>query len=250
MAYSKLFVVTGANSELGSQIVGDLSRQFGADKIIATTRTDTGEAFRSLPNVSTLPHVDLATQKGVQELESKVSEDACDQMFMVHCAGAFPSPGLVVVSDVDCLRKTIDDNFVSFAGALRSVLPGMRRKHFGRILAFSSHTSRSNAPYFAAFDASKRALESLVRSAANESAKYGIAVNALAIATLSIQTERKMKPSGDHESWLKLEDVSRASIDLLLLSDLINGNVIHCWRHSDSFFGMSVMERNSLNVEY
>lgn len=242
--------MTGANSELGSQIIGDLSYRFEVDKIIATTRTDTAETFVGLSNVRTLPNVDLGTPQGSQELETAVGEEEGDQIYMVHCAGTFPRPELIAVSDIQSLERTLNDNFVSFAGGLRAVLPWMRLRHFGRILAFSTHTLHFNTPYFASFDASKCALESLVRTAANESAKYGIAINAFAIATLGLSTERAMKPKGDHRSWLKLEEVSADSINALMWSVHINGNVIDYWGHSDSFFGMSVMERNSLDIDY
>ncbi len=75
----------------------------------------------------------------------------------------------------------VNSNVTLALGAIREVLPGMRRRRYGRILLFGvvgAETPRA-APRAHAYRAAKSALLSLGRSVAHEEAPHGITVNVI-----------------------------------------------------------------------
>jgi NAD(P)-dependent dehydrogenase (short-subunit alcohol dehydrogenase family) len=244
----KLYVVTGLKSELAAEIVQTiLDRALG--DVIATTRSELS-GFTQRSGLTVVPGVDLATSDGIKTTQEFIDAARCDAIALIHCAGFFPMPSTIRYASLNDAQAAFAGNYLSFVGALQGILPRMRDLRNGRILAFTSHTTDLTPPYLGLFNASKSALESLIKTTANESARHGIAANGLAVATLSTQAEFKLKPSGDHGNWLGIREVAEVSLQILAMSDIINGNIIQCWRHSDSFFGQSYLERNCLSKDY
>ena len=62
---------------------------------------------------------------------------------------------------------------------IRAVLPGMRERDWGRIVAVASTAAKVGTPYTASYTASKHALLGLVRAVAAETAGSGVTSNAV-----------------------------------------------------------------------
>jgi 3-hydroxybutyrate dehydrogenase len=82
-------------------------------------------------------------------------------------------------SDAALFKRMMDVNFMGVVHAVQAVLPSMRDKHHGRIIAIASTAGLKGYAYVSAYGAAKHAVVGLVRSLALELATTGITVNAV-----------------------------------------------------------------------
>jgi NAD(P)-dependent dehydrogenase (short-subunit alcohol dehydrogenase family) len=73
----------------------------------------------------------------------------------------------------------MDVNFMGVVHAMRVVLPGMKGRTYGRIVAIASTAGLKGYPYVSAYSAAKHAVIGLVRSLALELAATSVTVNAV-----------------------------------------------------------------------
>ena len=97
---------------------------------------------------------------------------------VVHCAG-WNRPGPAETVTVEDLEKAMAVNVFGFFWVLRHLLPGMKRRKRGAVVAISSlyglYSRRNRLPYAT----SKHALNGLMRTLALELGRHGIRVNLL-----------------------------------------------------------------------
>jgi NAD(P)-dependent dehydrogenase (short-subunit alcohol dehydrogenase family) len=239
-------VVTGAAGGLGRAVIEASAKRKRIKRLVAVYRNRV--ASNPVKNQISLNGLDLSTEEGVDRLETAISAHASLGIVLLHCAGMFPAPVPLHKLKMEEFTSSLSANVVSFVGAIKSVVPVMRARHYGRIIAFSSHTQKDAYPYMGAFNAAKGALEAAVQTAANENARFGIAANTINVATLQTEPERLMKPSGRFSDWVPVDALAEFALDLALSTRTgLNGSNLHFWLHSQSFFGSSVFERNSIN---
>ena len=82
-------------------------------------------------------------------------------------------------SDAALFRRMIDVNFMGVVHAIQAVLPGMKDRPYGRIVAVASTAGLKGYPYVSAYSAAKHAVVGLVRSLALELAGTPVTVNAV-----------------------------------------------------------------------
>ena len=80
---------------------------------------------------------------------------------------------------VDKWNAIIAINLSSAFHAMRAVLPGMKARRWGRIINTASAHALVASPYKAAYVAAKHGIAGLTKTAALETAQYGITVNAI-----------------------------------------------------------------------
>ena len=80
---------------------------------------------------------------------------------------------------VDKWNAIIAINLSSAFHAMRAVLPGMKARKWGRIVNTASAHALVASPYKAAYVAAKHGIAGLTKTAALETAQYGITVNAI-----------------------------------------------------------------------
>lgn len=239
-------IITGAGGELGQQALASALDRPDVDHIIALTRGPQIDCDNT--RCTSVTRADLTMASGISSLSAAVAANGTAHFGLLHCAGDFPVAGPLHSAGLDAVAKTFSANVLSFLGAVEAVVPTMRRVGRGGIVAFTSHTQAAAYPFLGAFNLSKAALLSAVQTLANENARFTIAANAIAIATLQTETERRIKPDGSYADWIPASEVAAYAIDLALAArPVVNGSEIQFWRHSDSFFGTSVFQRNSLD---
>lgn len=238
-------VVTGASGFLGKAIVASAAQDPRLSQVIAVHRKESGERLQKCEQ---LFGTNLSTSAGQDSLRKAIGKSRPAKISLIHCAGHFPRLAALHATGETELRRTIDDNLVSLIGTARALVPAMRRQCWGRIVAFSSHARSEHYPYMGLFNLAKAALESAIQTLANENARFGISANALMIATLSTEFERSLKPQGSFSDWLDPASVAQFALDIACSDNaLLNGTLLHYWKHSDSFFGQSAFERNSID---
>lgn len=243
------FVITGASSFLGRAFAKMLCEN-SEYKVLLTTRSefDFGELSK-YKNVNCLPGIDLTVEDDIMRLTTEINNFLPNMFHVINCVGYFPGYATIEEIDTSTVKKVFDSNVISLYSVAHNLLPLMRERKGGHFLAFSTHTSYQNYPKMSAFTAAKTAVESLIKGIANEYLEDGISANTIALATLLTEAELKIKPKGDSKNWLRTEDVCEFVEGIILQpSKLMNGNVIHIYQHSNSYFHQSYFDRISSKI--
>lgn len=82
-------------------------------------------------------------------------------------------------SDDALFARMMDVNFMGVVHAIRAVLPEMKDRPYGRVVAIASTAGLKGYVYVSAYSAAKHAVLGLVRSLALELASTGVTVNAV-----------------------------------------------------------------------
>jgi NAD(P)-dependent dehydrogenase (short-subunit alcohol dehydrogenase family) len=126
-----------------------------------------------------------AVRKGVQQIES----DLGPVDILVNNAGIPPDvAGLVGPfkdSDPSFWHKFMDLNFYGSLYIIRTVLPGMVKRVWGRIIQISSLLGSQGVPIgLALYGGSKAGIEGVLRNIAIEEARSGVTVNSVALGLM------------------------------------------------------------------
>lgn len=244
MAEQHSFVVTGANSFLGRAFAKLLSKN-GDYKVFLTSRSKFNfNGLLEKKNVFYLPEIDLTVESEAEKLATAINDFLPDRFHVINCLGYFPGYETIEEIKIETAKKIFDSNVLTLYSVANKLLPLMCKRKGGHFIGFSTHTSYQHYPKMVAFTAAKTAVESLIRGIANEYLEKGINANAIALATLLTETELKIKPKGDSKNWLNTDEVCELVENIILQpSKLINGNVIHIYKYSDSFFHQSYFDR-------
>ena len=120
---------------------------------------------------------DVADQAAVK---AAVAEAAARQPIDILIANAgIAESAPFVKSDAALFRRMMDVNFMGVVHAVQAVLPAMKDRPYGRIVAVASTAGLKGYAYVSAYSAAKHAVVGLVRSLALELASTGITVNAV-----------------------------------------------------------------------
>lgn len=174
-------LVTGAGSGMG-RATSVLLAVRGAD-VLATdvdpdTAAETAELCRGAGGKARAARLDVADHDAV--VERIAASEAADGPLdvAVHCAGTVT---FEVVADV--AEAEIDSVLAVSLGGLhavtRALLPGMRERGFGRLIAFSSLNAKTPPPELGHYSAAKAAMIGYVQAVALEVAPVapGVTVN-------------------------------------------------------------------------
>lgn len=234
------FLITGASCSLGSAFLNELSNR--DCKVIATSRRTLEVPLD--PDVLQVPDIDLTDDNDLDRLSQVLDSEFDYRFHVINCTGHFPGYVDVVDTKMQEAKQVFDGNVLAVIGAATKFIPMMARLGGGHFIAFSSHTVYQHYPKLAAFTAAKAALESLIKGIANEYSGVGIVANTFALATLLTELEKKMKPKGDFANWLNPESVANTVVKFVQENNnLVNGNTIHLFKHSETYFRQSYFER-------
>jgi NAD(P)-dependent dehydrogenase (short-subunit alcohol dehydrogenase family) len=138
----------------------------------------------------------------------------------IHLAGGFAG-GKVAETDKTALMTQIDNNLTSCFLCCRTAVNAMLAdSQGGRIVNVAARPAlewRSGAG-MSAYAVAKAGVAALTVALAEEVAKDGILVNAVAPSIMDTPANRKAMPKADHSAWPKVEEVA-ATIAFLASSD-------------------------------
>ena len=212
----------------------------GIGTAIAQELIDLGHQVVSLDRVasrvaSQSSIIDVADEVGVNDAVRKAAEghDGIDGLV---CAAGMVTESPVEEMSLADWRRVTDASLTGTFLATRAVLPYMKRKRRGKIVALSSGYGTKGYRNGAHYAAAKGGIEAFIKSVALEVAEFGITANAIAPGP----TETAMLDVGDQERRTRLPqlipmkrmglpaDVAAAAIFLLgEKSNYITGQVIH-----------------------
>ena len=133
---------------------------------------------------------------------------------LVHLVGGFAGGQPVHETDDATLDRMLDMNLKSAFHVVRAVLPHMRNRGGGRILAIGSRAAVEPSPGAGAYAASKAALVSLIRTVAAENKDRCISANVILPGTMDTPANRKSDPQADYSKWVQPNQVANLLITL------------------------------------
>jgi NAD(P)-dependent dehydrogenase (short-subunit alcohol dehydrogenase family) len=200
-------VVTGGTGALGQAVVAGLV-EAGAVCHVPWRHEAEAERFpyRDHRQVKLLGPIDLADEGGV----ARLFEGIPLLWASIHIAGGFAMLPLAETTKAEFM-KLIDTNLVScFLCSAAAVNAIARAGKGGRIVNTGARQAlewRSGAG-MVAYTASKAALAALTVALAEEVAKEGILVNAVAPSIMDTPANRAAMPKANYDAWPKVEEVA------------------------------------------
>jgi NAD(P)-dependent dehydrogenase (short-subunit alcohol dehydrogenase family) len=177
----KVIAVTGGAQGLGEAVcrrmaargwtvaVVDVNAE-GAARVAATCVREGGNAFPVA--------VDLASDDGPATLVAQTVRAAGGLDVLVNCAAVAPAEAFLEMS-ASAWDAALRVNVRGVALAMAAAARAMADRGGGRIINITSAAARMALPNYAAYAATKAAVDSLTRSAAAALARYGVRVNSL-----------------------------------------------------------------------
>ncbi len=171
--------VVGASSEgLGFATARALAEE-GARVLLCGRDTDKLASAVDLIGESASSFVvDLSNVEGAQTLATHALTTLGHVDILVANVGG-PPAGLAQTTDIDELRASVDRCLLSMAALCQALMPGMRERKWGRILAITSSGVRDPLPGMVYSNASRAGLTAYLKTLASEVISDGVTVNSI-----------------------------------------------------------------------
>jgi len=201
----KQVVVTGGTGALGSAVVGALITG-GANCTVPYVHAAEAARFpfRNDGKAKLIKVSDLSDEAQV----AKVYQDTTPWA-SIHIAGGF-AMGEVAKTDKAALMAQLDNNLTSCFLCCRAAVNAMRASGGGRIVNVAARPGlewRAGAG-MAAYTVAKAGVAALTVALAEEVAKDGILVNAVAPSIMDTAANRTAMPKAEFSAWPKVEEVA------------------------------------------
>jgi NAD(P)-dependent dehydrogenase (short-subunit alcohol dehydrogenase family) len=205
-------VVTGGAGALGSAVVEALIGG-GATCHVPCFNEAEAQRFRLRDHKGVV--VTVAGNLADEAVVTRFYQGIAPLWASIHIAGGFAAAPLRETGAA-ALRQQLDMNFVSCALCCRAAVTTMGTAG-GRIVNVSARAGlewRSGAG-MVAYTASKAAVAALTAALAEEVAKDGILVNAVAPSIMDTPANRAAMPKADYALWPKVEEVAATIVFLV-----------------------------------
>jgi NAD(P)-dependent dehydrogenase (short-subunit alcohol dehydrogenase family) len=208
---SRTVVITGGTGALGAAVVGALI-EAGARCRVPYLHAAEAARFqhRDHKAVTLVADIDLTQEAAVERLYDGIAP----LWASIHIAGGF-APGNVADTGKAALLGQIETNLVSCFLCCRAAVKAMAGQG-GRIVNVASRQAlewRSGAG-LSAYTVSKAGVAALTTTLAEEVAKDGILVNAVAPSIMDTPANRAAMPKADFAAWPKVEEVAATIVFL------------------------------------
>ncbi|MGH9656911.1 MAG: SDR family NAD(P)-dependent oxidoreductase [Bryobacteraceae bacterium] len=221
MLENQVVLITGAKGGLGT-FVTQAFLDAGAN-VVGVSRSIQAADFPS-PRFTAMP-AELA--RGEIDIAGGVVARFGRIDALVHLMGGFAGGKSVAETDDETLDRMLDLNLRAAFVMARAVIPHMRARGAGRIVAIGSRAADEPGAGVAAYAASKAALHALMKSLALENKDRGISVNVVAPGTMDTPANRAAMPRADFSRWARPQQVAALVLSLAsgALSD-VSGAVV------------------------
>ena len=178
---NKVVLITGTSTGFGRTAAETLAQR--GYSVVATMRDCSGrnrsacETLRSLANREgwnlDVLDMDVTNDASVNQAVQQALDRAGRIDVVINNAG-ISALGITEAFTVEQFQQVLEVNLLGVVRVNRAVLPAMRRQHSGLLIHVSSAAGRAVVPGFAAYSASKYALEALADVYRFELSEFGI----------------------------------------------------------------------------
>lgn len=182
----KVALITGSSRGMG-RATALLLAAAGADVVLTYHQhRDEGEAVlaqvRELGRDALLLACDVAKTDEVEATVARAQERFGHIDILVSNAGT-GTPHLLTATSDEEYTRVFDVNVKAFLAAARAVVPGMKERRWGRVIAIGSATGQTGRSYLSSsppvYAASKAALVGMTRGLARECGPFGVTANCI-----------------------------------------------------------------------
>ncbi len=196
----RVALVTGASSGLGAAVALALAAE-GVALAVAARRRDLLENIASQAKERGAAEArafeaDLDDPASVRQLLTEVRGTLGDPAILIANRGG-PKPGKVLdlqLTDWDAGYRSMLRNTLEL---VEGVIPAMRTKKWGRIVALASSSVKQPIPNLALSNAFRIALVSALKTLSSEVARDGITINSIATGRVLTDRLRHLYPDED-----------------------------------------------------
>jgi NAD(P)-dependent dehydrogenase (short-subunit alcohol dehydrogenase family) len=169
-------LVTGGGRGIGRAIASALAQAGATVTVLGRNRATLDQAVAA-GDAHFIAVADVADQAA---LNAAIAEAAGRQPIDILIANAgIAESAPFAKSDAALFRRMMDVDFMGVVHTLQAVLPAMKDRRYGRIVAIASTAGLRGYAYASAYSAAKHAVVGLVRSLALELASTQLTVNAV-----------------------------------------------------------------------
>jgi NAD(P)-dependent dehydrogenase (short-subunit alcohol dehydrogenase family) len=205
-------VVTGGTGALGTAIVGALLAGGAACHVPYLHQAEADRfPHRANTRVKLIGDVELTEEAAVARLYDGIPT----LWASIHLAGGFAAKPVTETGKRDLMQQ-LETNLVTCFLCSREAVKTMKRSGGGRIINVAARPAlewRIGAG-MTAYSASKAAVAAFSAALAEEVAKDGILVNAIAPSIMDTPANRQAMPKADFASWPKVEEVAQTVLFL------------------------------------
>jgi 3-oxoacyl-[acyl-carrier protein] reductase len=168
MIMTRTALVTGGASGLGAATAARLR----ADGHVVTTLDISG-----LADVI----VDVTDEAALRQ----IAEETGPVDVLINSAGIVGANKPLLETTAEEWRRVFDVNVLGTVNTMRTFVPGMCERGWGRVVNFASMAGKDGNPNLSVYSASKAAVIALTKSAGKELATTGVLVNTIAPAVIA-----------------------------------------------------------------
>ncbi|HVV43019.1 MAG TPA: SDR family oxidoreductase [Nitrobacter sp.] len=169
-------LVTGGGRGIGRAIAACLSRAGATVTVLGRNRAPLDETVAS-GDAHAAVLADVMDPSAVAAAVAKAAARQPIDILVANAGAAESAP--FATSDAALFQRMFDVNVMGVVRAAQAVLPAMKARGRGRIVAIASTAGLKGYAYVSAYSAAKHAVVGLARSLALEVAGSGITVNAV-----------------------------------------------------------------------
>ena len=195
-------LVTGASRGIGAGIAKGLAGAGAHVFVHGQTQTSTATTIASIQDTGGTAYStfgDLSQPSMGQQLIEICEAQAGQLDILVMNASAQVNASLAELKDDD-LNFQIDVNLRSTIDMMRTSLPLMAERGWGRVVSIGSINQSGPKPVVTAYAASKAAQHNLIQSQARQYARTGVTLNTLSPGLIDTDRNSSRK-SNDPEGW-------------------------------------------------
>ncbi|MEU1184003.1 SDR family NAD(P)-dependent oxidoreductase [Streptomyces sp. NPDC005820] len=115
----------------------------------------------------------------------QISDEIGPVDILVNSAGVVGPNKPLTETTTEEWRRVLDVNVLGTVNTMRTFVPGMRARGWGRVVNFASMAGKDGNPNLSAYSASKAAVIALTKSAGKELATSGVLVNVITPAVIA-----------------------------------------------------------------
>lgn len=182
-------LICASTKGLGRACAESLARE--GVHVVINGRSGSAEVAHELAENFGVPvrgiDADLTTPEGRSALLS-----GCPDPDIVVTNNAGPSPSVFVDTTAEAFHRALEANLLAPIAMIQAVLPGMRARHFGRIINITSAMVTSPNALMTPSVAARAGLTGVVRAVAGDVAKDNVTINNLLPERIDTGRQRQM----------------------------------------------------------
>jgi NAD(P)-dependent dehydrogenase (short-subunit alcohol dehydrogenase family) len=193
----RVVVITGATGDLGPAVAHRFADEGARCALLARDEDACIGLAMSLPG-ATRRHLPLPADLGNADSAASAAERVREKLgpasILLHLVGGYAGGTPFLDTDDDELRKQLELNLWTTAGAIRAFLPDILATEHGRIVTMSSFVASTPTAKHAAYAASKAAAEALTISVAKDLAGTTATANIVVVRSIGSEKPGDTRP--------------------------------------------------------